>query len=361
MKRGRNWNIKRMTVMVLCVCLMAGCVSRRPEDTKPDGQTQTGGLWNTQAETSGLETPPEYVLKLATTKLEDSNAYQGLELFKETVEQASGGSIRIILYPNGALGDQNVTVQAIELGTIEMGFVPIEATEEIFPKIAVFPAMFLIEDPDQVLRILEGDFGQQLLSELEQETGIVCLDQYLEGMRQVWTTQEVDSLAALSGQVIRVPQLPLFNTVFQSLGVTTSFMPLSQVYDGLRTKLLTGIELDAETFLDYNLYEVCKYGLQTNHTVTIYSFMIQAEVLESMTEEQQALIRTAAREASRWMREQHEKQMETIYHELEEKGVKVAEPADRNDPDRMAAIEETLMKHLEGYITPEELKALRSY
>lgn len=360
MKCKRRYGIKRMAVMILCTCFISGCMSQPPEEPESDRQTQSG-LWELQTETSGQTEQPEYLLKLATTKLEDSNAYQGLELFKETVEEASGGSIQVILYPNGALGDQNVTVQAIELGTIEMGFVPIEAAEEIFPQIAVFPAMFLIEDPDQVLRILEGAFGQRLLSDLERETGIVCLDQYLEGMRQVWTTEEVNSLAGLSGQVIRVPQLPLFNTVFQSLGVTTSFMPLSQVYDGLRTKLLTGIELDAETFLDYNLYEVCKYGLQTNHTVTIYSFMIRAEVLESMSEEQQALIRRAAQEASQWMRAQHDEQMETIYHELEEKGVKIAEPTDRNDPDMIAKIEETLMEHLEGYITWEELKALRSY
>ena len=91
-----------------------------------------------------------------------------------------------------------------------------------------------------------------------------------------------------------MPQLPLYTTVFQALGASVTFMPFSQVYDGLRTRVITGVEADPETFLDYELYEVCKYCLRTNHSVTIYSFMIQDQILEKMTEEQQEVICNAA-------------------------------------------------------------------
>ncbi len=343
-------------LILTCILFLAGCTA----ETAAEEVTEAGHM--AVRETEGEQRDGEEILlKLATTKLEDSDAYQALEMFRDSVEERTDGKVEIILYPNEQLGNQTVIAQALELGTVEMGFIPIESTEEIFPQIGSLPMLFMIEDEEQVLRILNGDFGERILSELKNETGIVCFSHYLEGMRQIWTVAEIDSLRQLEGQVIRVPQLPLYTTVFQSLGASVTFMPFSQVYDGLRTRVLTGVEADVETFLDYKLYDVCKYCLRTNHSVTIYSFMIQDRILEKMTKEQQEAVYSAAQEASDWLNGQYSANVADIYEELEARGVTVSVPADKNDPDMVARIEATLMEYLSEYITWEELEALRDY
>ena len=352
-----NMRIRNAILFLGCMFFLTGCAERVSEDEIMTDTEQSRVNETEQAEEDG----DRILLKLATTKLEDSDAYQALEMFKETVETRTGGTVEIILYPNEQLGDQTVIAQALELGTVEMGFIPIESTEEIFPQIAVLPMLFMIDDEEQVLRNLNGEFGTRILSQLREETGIVCIGHYLEGMRQIWTVSEINSLGQLQGQTIWVPQLPLYTTVFQALGASVTFMPFSQVYDGLRTRVITGVEADPETFLDYELYEVCKYCLRTNHSVTIYSFMIQDQILEKMTEEQQEVICNAAEEASQWLSAQYSESLEGVYKELEEKGVTISAPEDKNDPDMVARIEETLMEYLSDYITWEELEELREY
>ena len=124
-------------------------------------------------------------------------------------------------------------------------------------------------------------------------------------------------------------------------------MPLAQVYDGLQAGLLDGAELDGESVLRYNLYEKCKYCLETRHGVSVDTFFISEEVFQEMTHEQREVVQKAAEEVSVWLQEQHEKNRDAVYEELKKKGVTFYSPGDALRQELEEGLRKVILESLE--------------
>ena len=80
--------------------------------------------------------------------------------FKALVESGSGGRITVQVYPAGQLGGEREYLEAVNLGTIEMG-VASGAMAGFFPEAMVFDIPYLFSSQAVAWRVLDGPLGRR--------------------------------------------------------------------------------------------------------------------------------------------------------------------------------------------------------
>ena len=83
------------------------------------------------------ETEKQYVIKLAHGVTTTDPLQPAAEKFKELAESYTNGRVRVELYPNGQLGDEQEIVQSLRSGAIEMGIVYTGNAQSLAPSISV--------------------------------------------------------------------------------------------------------------------------------------------------------------------------------------------------------------------------------
>jgi len=339
---------------VLSLTCLAGCGSSAPaENEAPEASVET----ETEVSVPSDETR---VLKLACTKASGSYMVDELEVFADRVNELSDGSLTVEIYPSSQLGGQDEIMEGLGMGTIEMSFLPASVCESFFPKIGVPGTLFVAQNEEHALNIWKSDYAQEILEEMANTINVRCFNFVIEGTRNVWTTKPVNQLSDLNGIKLRVPGVPSFVDSFGALGANPTPMALSEVYTGLQTGIVEGLEMDTPTIVVNKMEELCKYCYKTGHGVSIMSFMIANNLWNELSDAEKEALATAAEESEAVMNEQYYVELEANEKSLAEQGVTFVTPSDED----LAAMAETLSpiaeKLLEGLATGEDLDALRA-
>ena len=137
------------------------------------------------------ETP--FLLKAASDLLPQSEEYQELVRLKEEVEQQSGGGMEVQLYPGSPLGTQDVILEGLRTGTVEMAVLPLSSLGQISPGITGFLAPFGGMDHDTAAAYCESAEMEECLQTIREETGIRVIAMAVKGNRNIWTRQQIES------------------------------------------------------------------------------------------------------------------------------------------------------------------------
>ena len=312
------------------------------------------------AVTAGTIGAEAKTIKLSTTKSTESYLYAGLERFKQEVEEKSGGDLVVELYPASQLGGQNETIEGMEMGTIEMAYISAGATEGFFPKSGLMGTLFTARDEDHALKIWKSDKGKEIVDEMISSIGVRMLDFSIEGVRSIWSKSEITGLDSLKGLKMRVPEVPMFINTFTALGVNPTPMALSEVYTGLQTNIIDGLEFDLNGTIENNFTDHCKYCYETNHGVSIMAFMAGEIFWSGLTDDEKTIISDAAAKVSAELVDEYYKEVEESRAKLEEMGVTFVKPTDEERTHINELMTPIISDYIKDYATEEDLEALRA-
>lgn len=351
--------IALVTLSILALTSLAGCGSKNAESST---NTPVATEGENQEETNQTSNPgaDAKVIKLASTKPTESFAYEGLEKFKSLVEERSNGSLIIELYPASQLGGQNETLEGMGMGTIEMCYVAAGAAEGFYPKSGLMGTLFTARDEDHAVKIWRSEMGQEIVEEMASQIGVRFLDFSIEGVRNVWSKTPVAGLEDLKGLKMRVPEVPMFINTFQALGVNPTPMATSEVYTGLQTNIVDGLEYDVTGVIDQNFVDHCKYCYETKHGVSILAFGVAENFWNNLTEEQREIIRTAAEEISAELNETYYEKAKADRETLEEQGITFVAPTEAESEEIKELMEPIILDYIKDYATKEDLDALKA-
>ena len=225
------------------------------------------------------------LLKVATTKLPESYACQGIEQFKEEVETGSAGAIEVQIYPGEQLGSRNDILEGMAIGTIEVAYLPAEPSDNIDKNVLQIGSAVTIRN-------------------------------------DLWTGKKVNTPEELAGLRVWYPDIGVWVQALQEAGISAGQLSLTQAYDGLQAGLLDGVLLDEETAYRYKLYECCKFCCELENYTSEDTFFISKEVYEQLSEENRRIVEQAALRCTDWIEEQMQEGEEKLHKELENSGVK---------------------------------------
>lgn len=265
------------------------------------------------------------VMKLGSVNNDKHTLHDGYEKFKEIVEKETNGEIKVEIYMNGLLGNDQSMIEALQLGTIESVGVSTSMLANWAPSMLAFDLPFMIKDEATADKILDGSFGEKAAKQLEEEQ-LLLLGYMENGFRQLTNSKhEVKTLQDMKGFKIRTMQTPLNLATWKALGTNPTPMPYTELFTAMEQKVIDAQENPYGNMALDKFYEVQKYLTQTNHVYNPMGLVISKKFYDQLTPEQQKVIKEAGEEASIYQRELNREKSQEYLKTLEDKGMVITE------------------------------------
>ena len=267
---------------------------------------------------------------VANSELEErkTGMAAGLMTWIDTVEAESGGTIQIDLYPDSQLASgTDAIVNGIQTGAFEVAHFTTGNWASYSNAFAELNVPYLYTNYDEVHSILDGDIGQAMKDQLERDvSGIKPLAYISIGFRQVTASKPIHSVADMEGLKIRTMDDALQIAAMEAMGCTVTSVNISELYSALQTKMIDAEENPLSTIYSNKFYEVNPYCCLTRHSYTSTFVFMNADVYNSLSDNQKAAIdkaNEAATAASKTAAETAEAEYEEL---LEAEGMTIYEP-----------------------------------
>ena len=253
--------------------------------------------------------------------------------YKKLVELAqkySDNAFDFQLFPSMQLGDEQETVRALQLGTLQMSMLATNNYAPFAPSCGWVNMPYLFDTLDE-FRVLLDAMWEQNNEWAVKEGGCRILSILDIGYRQLTTSAKhpVRKLADAKGIKIRTPQNALMVSTFKALGLEPTAVSFSETFNALQQGVVDGQEGCFNNVVTLKFYEAQKYATQINYSVHSANIIASERWLQSLPEkERNALIR-AGKEAMLYERTKVADMLATDDKLMQEHGIAVKESRGR--------------------------------
>ena len=220
--------------------------------------------------------------------------------FQWHVDQLSGGTVKVRLFPSGTLGQEREVVQQLQEGLVDFMVSGSAIWGSVAPKLQVLDFPFLWRDWDHVHRVVDGQVGREAADYLAGTIRMRPLawgDSF--GFRHVVTrSRDVTDASQLAGLKIRTIQSPIYVKAIELMGASPTPMAFGEVYTSLQTGVIDGYEHDASTTLQQRFYEVARYMTRTGHIAGVLGLWASTATFSVLPADVRAMLQRAAIDAA---------------------------------------------------------------
>lgn len=272
---------------ILFIMLFSGCTTLNKNNTK-----QMDSL----------------ILRLADNHVKDYPTVKADELFADLVYERTNGEIKIDVYSQGQLGDEESVIDQVKFGVIDLARISIAPLIDIDKNMGVLALPYLYRDKTHMFRVLDGSLGDKFRNSLLSNQ-IYGLAWYDAGARNFYNSvREIKSPEDLQGLKIRVQEMESMKDYIKNLGAISVPMVFSEVFGAIQTGVIHGAENNWSSYVSTSHNSVAKYITIGEHIRIPELIIINKITYNNLTKEQQEIIEDCAKEAAIYQREEMEKE-----------------------------------------------------
>lgn len=244
---------------------------------------------------------------------------------KEAVEAIAAetkGRVAIQLFPNNQLGNDSDMMSQVRSGALELATFPGTVMSTLVPVTSLTGVGFVFPSYDKVWAAMDGAVGDHVRRAIAKTSLVPFETVWDNGFRQITTsTKPIRTPEDLKNFKIRVPLVPLWVSMFKSLGAAPVSLPLSEAYQALQTKVADGQENPLALIEAAKFYEVQKFCSLTNHAWDGFWFVASGRVWKGVPQDVQAVIARHVNAAAKKQRDDIAKANTDLQKALEGKGL----------------------------------------
>jgi tripartite ATP-independent transporter DctP family solute receptor len=252
----------------------------------------------------------------------DYPTVKAVQFMSDELSKATNGKISIKVYPNSQLGGERDTIEQVKLGALDFIRVNSGTLNTVCPAVTVPVLPFLFRDKVHMREVLDGPIGEEILADCDVH-GLVGLAFYDSGARSFYATSPIRKFEDLRGKKIRVQQSDIWVSMMKLLGANATPMPTGEVFTGLKSGLIDGAENNWPSYDNFHHYEVAKNYSLSEHSMAPEVLLISKRVFDGFTPEERSLVRQAAKNSVRYMRQLWDAMEVTSRERVEKAGVEV--------------------------------------
>lgn len=274
---------------------------------------------------SSLAAAEEVKLVVSLTAVSTDTHAMAMQEFKKTVEELSGGSIKVELYTDAVLFNQEEEVVAVAGGDADMSLVSASWLTTGSPWIGMFTAGYVFKSYDHMTKVLNGDIGKQVFERVGKEQNVLPLAAWYLGSRQISLSQdkEIKMPEDLKGINLRMPNSEAWLLLGKALGANPTPISFSELYLALQTGVVDGQDNPLPTVESAKFYEVQKSITITNHLVDSVWPCINLDKWNSLTAEQQDILLKGVEAGRKYCDENNLAREAKLVEFFKEKGLQV--------------------------------------
>lgn len=306
MKVKKSLSIVLVLAVVLC---LAACGSRGNEVPNSSG-----------------EIDETIVIKYAHTDSEQRTTHIAAEWFKDYMNEQTDGKVKVEIYPNGQLGDDEELLKGIKLGTIQMyvgiGNAGLIAGEKA--NITELPFVYSSYNDWKIGTFEKG--GLDIFNQTLEGSGLVCLDLQYSGLKSVISSKKLyTSMDDFKGFKIRVTPSDLNIAIWEALGASPTPVSWGEVYTSLSQGTIDGLDHSLGVMVDYKFHEVAKYITLTNHTSSPFTLLCSQDFLDSLPDDVYDIFMDGVKQMGEMQREMECEYEKDYIQILTDGGAEIAE------------------------------------
>jgi TRAP-type mannitol/chloroaromatic compound transport system substrate-binding protein len=222
-----------------------------------------------------------------------------IALWKQYVEEMSGGRISITLHDAGEIVPPTKIYDAVKDGLLDFGLNTPAWQKGKYPAGDLFYTLpgGILAFNDLILWMYGGG-GKQLEQEMYGDE-LVVFPMGLTPPEEIWSKKPIKTLDDIKGMKIRSAGLSM--DLWAKLGASVVLLPTGEVLPALQRGLIDGTEvLDASMDYTLGLQEVCKYrfGPPIHMSNNIFQLMIKTKSWKELPDDLKAIVDKAAMAAT---------------------------------------------------------------
>src|SRR4030081_3579306 len=219
------------------------------------------------------------------------------------VRERSHGELDMQFFGSTLISKELEIMNAVKSGNIAIGN-PGGAAATVFPEMGVFLVPYLVQSYDQAYKMFNGKIGDQLDKQFQEKYKLKTLCFFDYGFRHFFTTKKaIVEPKDLRGAKIRVQQGKVFGDTMNGLGGNAVPMAWGEVIPAAKQGVIDGGDLPIVNMLALKIYDVSKYASLTYHNYGPTNAVMNLEVWNGLTPDQQKLIMDLSRAAQEKIRE----------------------------------------------------------
>ena len=248
------------------------------------------------------------------------------KMFAEAVEKRTSGAIKVIIYPNNALGSPPEVLEQNILGAVDMSLPTQGQLGKYSKKFNCVMLPFAFKDYAQADKVLDGPFVKWAVPDLD-KAGLVFLSNWEWGFRNLTNSKRpVNVPADVKGLKIRTPpELPT-QAAMEALGAVVATINFNELQMALKQGVVDGQENPIAVIYSNKIYETQKYLAMTGHNYNTMVHVISKKTWDRLTPEQQKIVREESKKAGDWMKKSIREAEANQIKELQKFGMQVTYP-----------------------------------
>ena len=259
-------------------------------------------------------------LKFNFVKTSSDPEYGWYAKYFNDIYEATNHEVGYELYPSEALGGSADVLEMAANGEDVVQDCDFSYLATYVPDIAVAMSPYLIQEPEQIVKLWKSEVGQEWEKGLE-EKGLHFLDIHYFGTRNLICNKEVHTRDDMKSLKIRCAATPMWNEVVRVLGGNATNTAWSETYQALSQGVADGAESPYGLLYSSKLYEPCKYIINTNHLVAATTVVMSQATFEKLSPEAQKALDEVATNFAETQIDRVNKVTEEYKQKLEDEGV----------------------------------------
>jgi TRAP-type transport system periplasmic protein len=279
-------------------------------------------------------------------------------IFDAKLKALSRGKMNINQFPGAQLGQEPQMLQKMRAGDIDFVITSTANASTLAPQAGVFSLHFIFRDQAHLAKSLADPAISLAFRDMVKDSvkGAQVLGLMTMGLRNMYSKKEVNTVADIKGQKVRVQATKTEDTHFPAYGAQIVHMPFGDVYTSLQTGVVNIAENGVNVYLANKHYEVAPVLSLTEHEANNNCIWVSEKTWLSLTPEQQKWVQQAADEVSQKEPALALQLEKDSGEKLKKLGVKVIENVDKSGFIKAAA---PIQDQLAAELGPHAVKILK--
>ncbi|MDI7259368.1 MAG: TRAP transporter substrate-binding protein [Thermodesulfobacteriota bacterium] len=205
--------------------------------------------------------------------------------FGNELEKATGGQIKIVLYPSGTLTKAELILDGVIKGISDFGFSVNGYNPGRLPLMEVTDLPIAVATSEKMSQVCLALYKKFQPKEFSQLKVLSFLNMAGSGIS---SNKPINKFADMAGQLIRCTGADV--ELVKTLGATPVAMPISQAYEALQRGVADGNLGDFASLMSYKLGEVVKIHVEYFFRNTTCWYGMNLKTYDSLTPAQQKII-----------------------------------------------------------------------
>jgi tripartite ATP-independent transporter DctP family solute receptor len=239
----------------------------------------------------------------------------------------SGGRLEVQVFPNSQLGSEPDMLSQVRNGALDMVATSVLYLEPLNPAINLSGLGYAFSGYDKVWAAWDGNYGKLMRANFAKAGLTIFEKTYDNGFRHVTTNvKPIVTADDLQGLKLRLPNVPIYQSLFRSLGASPTTVNIKEAYSALKMRIADAQENPLTHVELFKFYEVQKYCSLTSHIWDGFWIISNSQSVNALPPDLREIMMTNFDEAALKQRVVMAALMDSLRIKLAERGLVFNQP-----------------------------------